>query len=100
MHQSYATGASRHDHVCWIQLWRHATEIHCIAEVILGGVATVKSSCSTIGRNAMSAGSRLLMCMHVAAACQLIAQLHIFAACQSLVLHVSQRLLVSADDSG
>ena len=36
------------------QLWRHA--IHYVAEVVLEGIARVKTRCSAIGRNAMSSG--------------------------------------------
>ncbi|DBA88301.1 TPA: hypothetical protein ACH3X1_016771 [Trebouxia sp. C0004] len=35
-----------------LQLWRHA--IHYVAEVVLEGIARVKTRCSAIGRNAMS----------------------------------------------
>ena len=75
MYKSNAMKASRHDHVCCMQLWRHA--IHYVAEVVLEGIARVKSRCSTIGRNAMSAGSPLLVRMHVAAAWNQFAALHV-----------------------
>ena len=37
-----------------MQLWRHT--IHYVAEVVLEGIARVKTRCSAIGRNAMSSG--------------------------------------------
>ena len=40
--------------LCTPQLWRHA--IHYTAEVVLEGIAKVKTRCSAIGRNAMSSG--------------------------------------------
>ena len=40
--------------LCTLQLWRHA--IHYTAEVVLEGIAKVKTRCSAIGRNAMSSG--------------------------------------------
>lgn len=59
-----------------MQLWRHA--IHYVAEVILEGVARVKSRCSTIGRNAMSAGALWLPsgCPLLISCCCLIAHDH------------------------